>query len=176
MSFEEFRKSMLKVSEKRNHKIKGSVGIKRILKYCNDNNWFGNKVSAREKEFSRIVSCVNALMAQELLNGNEIILPCKMGALEIRKFGTYVKFVDGKVKTNRGINWKETLQLWYEDEEAKKNKTLLKMEDKEVFTLHYNRIGANYNNKIFYKFKPHRILSTAIRRAGNEGKIEAYTL
>jgi hypothetical protein len=36
-----------------------------------------------------------------------------MGQLEVRKYETYVKFKDGKIKTNRGIDWNATLQLWY---------------------------------------------------------------
>jgi hypothetical protein len=73
-----------------------------------------------------------------------------MGQLEVRKYDTYVKLMDGKLRTNRKIDWQATLQLWYEDEEAKENKVLIKSEDKEVFKIFYNKMIANYNNKTLY--------------------------
>jgi hypothetical protein len=47
----------------------------------------------------------------------------------VRKFNTYVKFQNGEIKTNRGVDWNATLKLWYEDNDAKENKILVKSED-----------------------------------------------
>lgn len=176
MAFEDFRKSILKVNSKRHHKITNSLGVRDIFKWCRKNKWGGSNIIVQEKEFYEIIRTVNNLLADELLAGHDVKFPQKMGQLEVRKFDTYVKFVEGKIKTNRGIDWKATLQLWYEDEEAKENKILIKTEDREVFTIFYNRVIANYPNKTFTHFKPNRELSIAIRKAGNEGKIDAYKI
>jgi hypothetical protein len=99
-----------------------------------------------------------------------------MGQIELRKYNTYVKFDDGKIKTNRGVDWDATLKLWYEDSEAKENKIIVKMEDPEVFILYYNKVMSNFNNKSLYDFKPNRELLLAVKKAGKEGKIDAYKI
>jgi hypothetical protein len=102
-------------------------------------------------------------MAEQLISGKDVKFPQRMGQLEVRKYNTYVKYQEGKIKTNRGIDWNATLKLWFEDEDAKKEKLLVKAEDSEVFTILYNRMIANYNNKTLYQFKPNRSLRLAIK-------------
>lgn len=174
MLFDEFRKSTLRVNNKRHHSIKNSLGVRDAYKWCNANKKFKNKVS--EHDFYRIIRTVNNALSDQLIQGNDVKFPQRMGQLEIRKYSTYVKYHEGKIKTNRGIDWQATLKLWYEDQEAKENKILVKVEDQEVFTLYYNKSFANYNNKSIYQFKPHRRLMLAIRKAGKEGNIDAYKI
>lgn len=175
MAFEDFRKSIIKVTNKRHHKIKGSLGVGDAFKWCRKEKWYGANIKPSEKDFYTIVRTVNNLMAEELLEGRDIQFPQKMGQLEVRKYDTYVKLVNGKVKTNRGVDWKATLQLWFEDEEAKENKTLVKVEDKEVFTIFYNRVIANFINKTMCQFRVNRELLLAVKKAGAAGRIDAYT-
>lgn len=176
MNFEDFRKSTLKLNEKRNHKIKNSVGVRDIYKMCLKSKKFKSVGRVSEHEFYKITRTVNNLLAQELINGNDVKLPKRMGQLEVRKFNLFVKFVEGKIKTNRGIDWQATLKLWYEDEEAKAEKILVRKEDTERYIIFYNRATANYNNKTLYQFKPNRELICAIRKAGKEGLIDAYKI
>ena len=176
MAYEDFRKSILKLNDKRHHKIKGSLGVRDAFKRCRREKWYGSNLVVTEKDFYAIVRGVNDLIAEELLKGKDVKFPQKMGQLEVRKYDTYVKLIEGRVKTNRGVDWKATLKLWYEDEEAKENKTLVKVEDKEVFTIFYNRMIANYPNKTLCQFKANRELALAIRKAGSEGKIDAYKI
>lgn len=176
MSFSDFRKSILKVKNKRNHKIKNSLGVRDIFKICRKEKWYDSNLSVTESTFYSIIRAINKLMSEELLKGRDVKLPQKMGQLEVRKYDTYVKLMDGKLRTNRKIDWQATLQLWYEDEEAKENKVLIKSEDKEVFKIFYNKMIANYNNKTLYQFKPNRELSVAIKHAGKSDKIDAYKI
>lgn len=173
MSYKEFRKSILKTSDKRKHTIKNSLGVRDAYKWGKRNGLL-KKVS--ETEFYKIIRSVNNDLAQQLIQGQDVKLPQRMGQLEVRKFETYVKLHNGKLKTNRSVDWDATLKLWYEDEEAKENKILIKCEDKQVFTVFYNKMIANYNNKTIYLFKPNRALSNAIRFAGKEGLIDAYKI
>lgn len=173
-NFDEFRKSVLKVNDKRSHKIKGSLGVRDAFMWCRKNKLFREKTT--EKEFYSIIRTVNKLMAAHLAGGHDLKFPQKMGQLEVRKYSPYVRFEDGKVKTNRGIDWKATLLLWSEDEESRENKVLIRTEDKEAFVVFYNKMLANYKNKTLYKFKPNRDLAIKIRKAGNEGIIDAFTI
>lgn len=176
MSFKEFRENTLKVKNKRHHKIKNSKGVKDAYQWCRKNRQFCVEDSVTEKQFYTIVRTVNKMLAEELILGKDIKFPQRMGQLEVRKYSTYVRLIDGKIKTNRGIDWGATLKLWYEDEEAKESKILIKAEDKEVFSVFYNRMIANYNNKTIYQFKPNRGLMLAVRNAGKNGLIDAYKI
>ena len=176
MAFEDFRKSILKVTKKRHHRIKGSLGVRDAFRWCRKEKWYRENIKPTEAQFYAIIRTVNELMAEELKEGRDVQFPQKMGQLEVRKYETFVKLVNGKVKTNRGVDWNATLKLWFEDEEAKENKTLVKVEDKEVFIIFYNRVIANFINKTLCQFKPNRELALAVRKAGLEGKIDAYSI
>lgn len=176
MAFEDFRKSVLKVKSQRNHKIKGSLGVRDAFKWLQKNKLLNIGRSLKEEEFYKIIRTVNNLLAKELLKGKDVKLPQKMGMLEVRKYDTYVRLQDGKIKTNRKVDWNATLKLWYENEEAKEEKLLVRLEDKEVFKIFYNRMIANYKNKTLFQFKPHRELSIKVREAGKEGIIDAFKI
>ena len=98
-----------------------------------------------------------------------------MGQLEVRKYETYVKLKDGKIKTNRGIDWNATLKLWYDNPVCKQKKQLVKQENTETFKVYYNRNKANYNNKSFYEFKANRDLKLGLKKNIKLNKIDAFT-
>lgn len=170
--FNTFRRRVLKLSEKRNHKIKNSIGIKEALSWCRNNNMFKKRVS--NLEFCKIIRTVNNLMASELLESRDVKFPQQMGQLEVRKFPIYVKFVDGELKTNRKVDWKATLELWRTDDEARESKLIVKHEDTERFKIYYNKVVACYNNKTLMQFKPNRELIIAINKKAKEGLIDAF--
>lgn len=176
MDFKEFRKNTLKINDKRHHKIKNSIGVRDAIKWLQKNKWLKIGKSVPEKEFYSIIRTVNNLLAQQIIEGKDVKFPQRMGQLEVRKYDTYVKFSNGQIKTNRGVDWDATLRLWYEDEEAKENKILVKKEDLEQFTIFYNKAFANYNNKTLYQFKPNRDLLLAVKKVGKEGIIDAYKI
>lgn len=170
--FNEFRRRVLKLSEKRKHKIKNSIGVKDAFRWCRKNKLFTNK--ANEKYFYKIVRTVNTLMFDALLEGKDVRFPQQMGQLEVRKFPVFVKFVDGELKTNRQVDWKTTLELWRTDEEARESKMLVRHEDTVRYKIFYNRVIANYNNKTLIQFKPNRELTIAINNKAKEGLLDAF--
>ncbi len=155
MNQEDFLKEIKKVSATRKHKIRQSVGINDFLKVCDS--------KLTKQQIRKVIKRINELQAEQLAQGRSIHLPRQMGELEIRKFDSFVKFEDGKLKTNRAIDWNRTLQLWYNDEESRKNKVFVRTEDKKIFKIFYNRGCAKYNNKVFYEFKPNRALKNKIK-------------
>ena len=99
-----------------------------------------------------------------------------MGTIEVRKYDARISIKDGKIKTNLPIDWDRTLKLWSEDEEAYKKRTLIKMEEKEIFSVLYNKTGANYKNKSFYEFAVNRDLKRRLKQRIKSGNFDAFKI
>ena len=171
-----FMEEVLRLHEPRTHKITGSLGVYDAYKYIRKNKWFDIERPLKEGEFYRIIREVNNLLAEELIKGNAIKLPHKLGTLEIRKRPTRIAVVEGKLVTNLPVDWDATLELWYQDEESYNNRTLVRIENEEVFKVYYNKKDANYNNKSFYEFKPNREIKRSLTKSAREGNLDAFIL
>ena len=75
MDFQEFRKSILKTKNKRNHTIKNSLGVRDVFKWCQKNKWPGIDRVLKESEFYKIIRTVNKLIAEELIQGHDVKFP-----------------------------------------------------------------------------------------------------
>lgn len=171
-----FLNSIRKVKESRNHKVKGSYGVYDAYKFIRKNKWFNIGRPLSEHEFYSIVRRVNEYLVESFLQGNDIKLTNKMGRLELRKYEARISFNGNKIRTNLPIDWDRTLKLWYEDEEAYKNKTLIKVEEKEIFKVYYNRQLADFNNKTFYEFNINRDVKRRLKQRIKEGIIDAFNI
>lgn len=175
-SLDEFIKHVKNVSNSRHHSVKGSLGVYDAYKYIRKNKWFNIGRPLTEKEFYSIIRTVNNYLAEELNNGNDVNLPLRMGKIEVRKRKARISIVDGKIKTNLPIDWTATFKLWYEDEEAYKNKTLLRIEEKELFRVRYNKEKANYKNQMFYQFIPNREIKKQLKYNIKNKGLDAFIL
>lgn len=176
MTYEEFKSKVQHLSESRKHKATNSIGVYSAYKWIRKNRWLNIGRCLTEHEFYSIIRKVNNYLADSFLQGNDIKLPHRMGRIELRKYDVRVSFDGEKVKTNLPIDWDKTLKLWYEDEEAYKEKTLVKVEEKEIFKVYYNKQLAKYNNQVFYEFKVNRELKKALIKNIKDGKIDAFLL
>lgn len=175
--YSSFRERLLGLSKPRTHKVRDSVGIYDGYKFYRKTKPSDPEYILSESQYFAITRRVNDLLAQELINGHEVTFPKRMGRLEIRKNDSKIRLgVKGDVITNLPIDWDKTLKLWFEDEEAYQNKTLVKVEEKEIFKVYYNRGLANYNNKSYYEFNVNRDLKKRLKQRIKEGKIEAMYL
>lgn len=170
----EFIADIKKVNESRVHKITDCYGVYDVFKWVRKNKWLNIGRPLTEHEFYSIIRRVNNYMAEELIKGNDITLPCRMGKLEVRKFKASIKLVDGKIKTNLPINWDKTLELWYNDSEAFTNKILIRIEANEIFKFYYNKSSANYTNKSFYEFTINRDIKQSLKKQIRNGKLDAF--
>ena len=173
---DEFRRKILKVDRPRKHKINNSLGVYDCYKTIRKNKWLGIGKPISEHDFYSIIRTVNNYLADLLSKGHDINLPCQMGRLEIRKYDAKITLQEGKIVTNLSIDWDRTLKLWSEDEEAYQKRTLIKMEEKEVFKVYYNRGKANYTNKSFFAFDVNRELKKKLKKNIKDGRIDAYKL
>ena len=173
---DEFRRKILKINGPRKHKINNSFGVYNAYKLIRKNKWFNIGKPISEHDFYKIVRTVNNKLADLLSKGHDINLPCQMGRLEIRKYDARITLQGDKVVTNLPIDWDRTLKLWSEDEEAYQKRTLIKMEEKEIFSVLYNKTGANYKNKSFYEFAVNRDLKRRLKKRIKSGNFDAFKI
>ena len=173
---DEFRRKVLKVDHSRNHKVKNSIGVYDIYKHIRKNKWYDIGQPITEHQFYTIIRQVNNVLADNLLKGNDIVFPNKMGRLEVRKFEPIIRFDDNKLTVRLPIDWDRTLKLWLEDEEAYKERTLVKMEEKEIFKICYNKTRADFPNKGFYQLQINRDLKIALKKKIKLGNFDAFLL
>lgn len=176
IEYSEFRKKILKLNKPRIHKIKNSYGVYDAYKYIRKNKWFDIGKALTEREFYSIIRAMNKTLGENLLIGEDIKLPHRMGRLEVRKMPTYFKIIDGKIKSNLPIDWDTTLKLWQKDEQAYKERTLVKNEEKEIFKIHYYKWSATYKNKAFYQFETNRTLKLKIGQAIKNKTLDSFLL
>ena len=148
----EFKKRIRKVTEHRKHSVRNSLGVYDCYKWIRKNKWLNIGRILTEHEFYSIIRQVNNLIAESIASGEEVTFPERMGTIELRKHEKNIVLDNGKIKTNLPIDWNATLELWYNDEESYKQKTLVRMDEEELYKLHYNTYKANFANKSFYEF------------------------
>lgn len=173
---DDFRRKVLKLDKPRIHKVKNSLGIYDSYKWIRKNKWLNIGRPVTEHEYYTIVRQVNNLLADNLLSGEDIVLPHRLGRIELRKYNPKVTFRDGKLVANLPIDWDRTLKLWAEDEESYKERTLVKKEEKEIFKVYYNKKLANYKNKSFYTFEANRDLKRRLKQKIKDRAIDAFKL
>lgn len=172
MDYKEFRSKLMKADTPKKSKVRNSWGVYDAYKQIRKNGWYDIGRPLKEHEFYSIVRGINDLLAKEIVKGNTVKFPHNMGELELRKFKPEVKIVGGKLKIGYPINWDKTIKLWYKDEEARKNKTLLRYEPKYIYHIKYNRHLAMYKNQVFYEFDVNRFIKRALVKSINNGKTD----
>lgn len=172
MELKDFKVQVTKANVRKKGKVRNSLGVYDIYKTIRRNKWFDIGRPLTEHEFYTIIGRINDYLAEELKLGKTIVFPQRMGKLELLRSKRGVFLKDGKLKVTYPINWDKTLELWYTDEEARRNKTLIRIETDCVFRVLYNRHNANYNNKTFYKFKLNRFIQRALKVNIDKGLID----
>ena len=176
MDLKEFRKKVLKVDQPRNTSIKNSYGVYDAYKYYRKHKPEDKKYIISESQYFSIIRTLNLLLCEEILNQKDIVFPLAMGRIEVRKNTPGVKIdQNGKIKTSYPIDWDSTIRLWYEDQEAKTERIILKKKEKEVFRIRYNKSHARYKNKEYYEFKVNRALKLSLRDVIREGDFDAFS-
>ena len=170
-----FRREVLKVDKPRVHKVKNSLGIYDAYKWLRKNKWLDMEPIS-EHDFYAIIRAVNKALAKSFLHLGSINLPLRMGEIILRKYHPSITSQDGKIKTNLPVDWDSTLQLWSEDKESYKKRTLIRLEEKEVFKVLYDKSKALYNNKSFYTLELNRDIKLSLKKQLKNGLLDAFML
>lgn len=174
--FDSFIAEVKKVKESRKHKIKNSYGIIDGYKLYKKIKPKDVQYILSAKQYRNITRQVNALLLNTLLQDGEIIFPHALGRLEIRKYAPTVRFKGDKLVNSMPIDWNQTLNLWYEDDESRKEKRLVRKQESWIYKIFYNRNKADYTNKSFYRFHTNRQLKLKIKEKIQEGNLEAFLI
>lgn len=176
-SYKDFKSVIQGLQNTRTHKVTNSLGSYDAYKYIRKNKWFNIGRPLTEHEFYQIIRRINNYLAEDLINGNDVIFPNRMGKLELRKRNA-LPIIDknGNLKVTYAIDWDNTLKLWYEDEEAFNNKTLVRLPERNIFRIKYNKNTANYNNKSFMEFQVNRNIKVRLKQKIKNNEIDAFNL
>ena len=176
-SYKDFKSAIQGLQNTRTHKVTNSLGSYDAYKYIRKNKWFNIGRPLTEHEFYQIIRRINNYLAEELINGNDVIFPNRMGKLELRKRNA-LPIIDknGNLKVTYAIDWDSTLKLWYEDEEAFNNKTLVRLPERNIFRIKYNKNTANYNNKSFMEFQVNINIKVRLKQKIKNSEIDAFNL
>lgn len=175
MEYNEFLKDIKKVSNERHHKVNNSYGSKDAFHYYRKIKLNDSKYVLTDCQYLKIIRLINDELRKSLIEGKDVLLPERMGRLELRKSKNSIKFVGGKLKTNLPVNWDATLKLWYNNPSSKNKKQLVRQETTETYKVHYNKNKANYNNKSFYEFSTNREIKVGLKKNIKLNKIDAFT-
>ena len=127
--------------------------------------------------FRKIIRRINALIGEQILEGNIIVLPHNMGSLYIGKYENQNKLVDGKLKNTMAIDWYSTLSMWEQYPETKEEKRLLKFNTQYTYKLVYDKRKATYNNQKFFRFRLNRQIKVEEKkRIQNRKTIDAFQI
>ena len=173
---EDFRREVLKLDKPRTHKVRNSNGVYDAYKWVRKNKWLDIGRPVTEHEFYSIIRQVNNLFVESILRGEDITLPHRLGTIELRKYDTKIAICNDRLVTNLPIDWDRTLKLWSEDEEAYKERALVKMEEKEIFKVFYNKRTANYENKSFMQFEVNRDLKRRLKQKIKAKLVDGFLL
>ena len=170
----DFKRRIKKVNQPRKYKVRNSWGVYDGYKYYRKNKPDSKEYILTESQYFAIIRKINLHLVDELLLSHDVRLPKSMGTIEIRKYDRIMRLgKDGKIHTNLPIDWDKTLKLWYEDEEAFKDKTLVRVEETEIFKVYYSRRSATYNNNFYYEFLFNKDLKVRLKQRIKEGLIDA---
>lgn len=173
---EEFKNEMVPSRTgkgKRSITVTNSWGVKQAWQLIRKNRWFNLPRPVNEHEFYSILRQVNLLLAEEIVKGNNVKFPERMGELELHKYEVGVSFVDGKLKNTYPVDWGKTWELWYKDPEAFKQKITLHQENPYCYHVKYLKKNATYENKQFYQFQLNQKVRKKLSKNIKQGKVDA---
>jgi len=126
-----------------------------------------------KRRFLDIAYDFNKYMANSLLEGEEIVLPSRLGSLFIAGRKIKPRLEDGKIK-GLAPNWKATKELWERDPKAKEEKKLIyyfnEHSDGYRYRIIWSRRKSWFRNKFVYEFKLSRTNARLLSKMIQEGK------
>jgi len=163
-SFDEFRKSIKKVSESRNYKITNSVNTISGLSLYRKNRPKKSIFAISDAEYLKIIREMNLLLVENLIKDRTFQLPNGMGSIDIVKVSTKTYFdKNDKLVSTKPIDMNATLKLWHEDEESYISKRIVRFDNDYVFRIKYNKKKISCHNLYYYGIKFGRHLKSKLK-------------
>lgn len=174
LSFNEFREEVLKLRGEKHFKVTNSYTTKDAYRWVKKNKLL--PVPLKEGEFGNIIKEVNKALLDKLTSGSFIKFPKGMGTLELRKYKNRIEFNDGKLITNKGIDWRTTLEYWKEDKEAMKARKLIRFNADYTFKVYYIKRKAKYKYRYMFAFSLNREAKRKLREKIINNEVDAFII
>lgn len=114
-----------------------------------------SKYKLEHKEYLRVLNALIQAFVDDLAELLIVKLPQGLGVLRIiEKVYTPTVGKDGKITGLPPIDWGSTIKLWEKDEEAKKEKLLLRYKRNIFHIVEYSKAGCTFKNKSVFTFFP----------------------
>lgn len=161
------------MGEIRKHRTISHYGTEDYYKYYKEQGG-----TLTYSKYAKILRRFNVLIGEVIVNNEySYKLPAKLGIITVKKVKTFIKFVDGKVKTNLPIDYKETNKLWEIDPVAKSERRRIYIENKHSngykYKFVYNKTYSNYVNRSIYFMQFNRQLKHKLKDyIRSQGEIE----
>lgn len=127
-------------------------------------------------DYRAVIRELNELIAEQLAIGKKVILPCRFGSLGARKIKKKLQFENGKITNTYSVDWGRTKKLWKEDEQAYKDKILVKLPTEYDYYVYWYKGDAKFKYKSIYDFKPVRSLKLKTRQYQMAGEMDAIPI
>lgn len=160
MSFEEFSKKIRRVNAKRDITITNSYIVYDSWNHYRSVRPKSNKYSISYKRYSDFIYEVNKRTAEKMLTGNRIKLFDYAGSIHIETIEPLAPYIEekGYLVVNRPIDWKKTMELWYNDKESYDNKIKVYVESETHYRFVYRLTSKFLKNLEYYMFLFNRTL------------------
>jgi len=176
-TFEEFSKNIVNLHAPRVHKIKNSYYTINGLKHYTKIRPKDDDFIISQVEYLSIIREMNLLLVDSLIKNKFFRLPCGMGILEVCKAESRSWINDdGRLISSKPIDYVETKRLWYEDEDARAKKTLVRFDVDYVFRLKHGVKGRRYHNAKYFSLKFGRFTKSKLADTIKNGDYDTYEL
>lgn len=125
-------------------------------------------------DISKIMTLMGEYIFQDIINTGDYKCPFGLGKMMLRKQKCKVQMRDGKIWTNKPVDWKRTLALWAEDPNARELRKRVHFDVKDVFSLRYKKNDAYFKYSYFTNFNFLRRRKLALRDLINQGQVDTY--
>lgn len=149
MTEKEFNVLVRKANKPREMRFRNSYDMRDYYRYFQKK--YGRHVLT-EVEFGDIIRAVNASYVEDLNEDRFVVLPKRMGRMQVTYKRTKAVEIDGEIKVFHKKDWNSTLALWHSDPEAYKNKTVVYFDHHRTRRPCYYKHRRNFKNQIFFKF------------------------
>jgi len=174
-TFEDYLKEAKNVNSNRKHKITGSQNTISGFHYYRKIRPQEKEFVLKDKEYLSIIREMNNLIVDYLVENKSIRLPAGFGKLEIIKTETKSWIDDtGKFISSKKIDMNSTFKLWYEDEESRLNKTLVRHDDEFIFRIKYPQNGRMYKYNGYFSIRFNRQLRHKLMLSIKTGNYDTY--
>ena len=156
------------------HKVKVDYGVADYYEHYR--NTVKNPVDRHL--YSKVLRAILYKLGRKIVSHNYLLrLPFRMGGFMLVKWKPKTKIIDGKVVTQRPVDYKATKDLWASNPKAKESKVVIFHEnfhsDGYVFKVKYLNVTAIYKNRSYYKMQINRQLKREIAQKIKTGTVDS---